>query len=192
MSSLSASPGSAMPRQWRTLAELEADPAFIDHASREFPTLAQALATPKKRRQVLRLMAAALAAGGVGGCDTGSPSGHLIPAVNNPPGIVPGRANHYATAHILNGTALGTVITHQMGRPIKVEGNPNHPSSLGATSAFAQAEVLGFYDPDRAMVITNAGVPASRQALFGAVVSEQAIIAARHGAGFRVLSSAST
>jgi MoCo/4Fe-4S cofactor protein with predicted Tat translocation signal len=180
------------PRQWRSLAELEDDPAFIDHAIREFPSLREALAAPQKRRQVLRLVAAALAVGGLSGCYSGEPSGHLIPAVRSPPEIVPGLPNHYATAHVLGGYALGTVVTHNMGRPNKVEGNPRHPSSLGATDPYAQAEVLGFYDPDRAMLIGNAGAPASRQALLAAIVSAQAVIAATHGAGFRILASATS
>ena len=185
-------PMSAASRQWRSLAELERDPAFLERASREFPSLAEALAVPQRRRRVLRLMAAALALGGLAGCDSGEPSGHLIPAVRNPPGIIPGLPNRYASAHVLGGYALGTVVTHQMGRPIKVDGNPNHPSSLGATDAFAQAEVLSFYDPDRAMVISNAGAPASRQTLLAAIVSAQAIAAARHGAGLRILTGALT
>ncbi len=184
--------GSGPARQWRSLAELESDPAFLDHAIQEFPALREALTAPHKRRQVLRLIAAALALGGLAGCDAGQPSGELIPAVRNPPNIVPSLPNHYATAHVLGGTALGTVVTHQMGRPIKVDGNPRHPSSLGATDPYAQADVLGFYDPDRAMVITNRGAPASQQALLAAIVSAQATIAATHGAGFRILTGATS
>ncbi len=185
-------PMTPVPRQWRSIAELENDPAFLARASNEFPSLRDALAKPQQRRHVLRLMGAALAMGGLAGCYSGEPSGHLIPAVKVSPNIVPGLPNHYATAHLLNGFALGTVVTHQMGRPIKVEGNPNHPASLGATSAFAQAQVLDFYDPDRAMVIANLNGPVSRQTLLGAIVSQQAIIAAQHGAGFRILSAATT
>lgn len=179
-------------KQWRSLAELEGDPAFLDRAMQEFPILREALTAPHKRRQVLRLIAAALSVGGLAGCYAGEPSGHLIPAVHPSPDIVPGLPNHYATANVLGGYALGTVVTHQMGRPIKVEGNPNHPSSLGATDAYAQAAVLGFYDPDRAMVITNAGAPASRQTLAGALVSAQRVIAATRGVGFRILSGATS
>ncbi|MEO9188999.1 MAG: TAT-variant-translocated molybdopterin oxidoreductase [Acetobacteraceae bacterium] len=179
-------------RQWRSLAELENDPAFIEHAIQEFPSLREALAAPQKRRRVLRLLAAALATGGLAGCYAGEPGGHLIPAVRNPPNIIPGLPNRYATAHVLGGHALGTVVTHQMGRPIKVEGNPYHPSSLGATDPYAQAEVLGFYDPDRAMLISNNGTAASRQALLAALVSAQGVIAATSGAGFRILTGATS
>ncbi len=179
-------------RQWRSLQELEDDPAFLARVAQEFPTLREALAAPRGRRQALRLMAAALALGGLGGCDAGEPGGVLIPAVQIPPGLVPGVPDHYATAHLNNGYALGTVVTHQMGRPIKVEGNPNHPSSLGATDAFAQAELLNFYDPDRAMAILAAGVPSDRQALLTAVAAARAAIAADKGGGFRLLTGTVT
>ncbi len=174
-------------RQWRSLAELEGDPVFLDRAMQEFPILRDALSQPHKRRHVLRLIAASLAMGGLAGCYSGEPSGHLIPAVRYPPDIVAGLPNHYTSAHTLGGYALGTVVTHQMGRPIKVEGNPNHPSSLGATDAYSQAQVLGFYDPDRAMVITRTGTPASLQTLLAALVSVQGIAAATRGAGLRIL-----
>ncbi|MBV8613080.1 MAG: TAT-variant-translocated molybdopterin oxidoreductase, partial [Acetobacteraceae bacterium] len=177
----------AAVRQWRSLDELAGDPAFLERAAQEFPVLREALTQPHKRRHVLRLIAASLAMGGLAGCYSGEPGGVLIPEVRFPPEIVPGLPNHYATAHVLGGYALGTVVTHQMGRPIKVEGNPNHPSSLGATDPYAQAEVLGFYDPDRAASIIRAGVPAAAQTLLAALVSVQGVAAATRGAGLRVL-----
>ena len=61
-----------------------------------------------------------------------------------PPNIVPGLPNFYSTASVVGGYATGVVVEHQMGRPIKVEGNPQHPASLGATDVFAQAQVLDF------------------------------------------------
>ena len=116
--------------------------------------------------------------GGLGGCDAGAPDGHLIPAVRVPPNIIPGLPNFYSTAHVLDGYATGVVVEHQMGRPIKVEGNPQHPASLGATDAFAQAQVLDFYDPDRAWRITAHGVPADRQSLLTALAAQRAQLAA--------------
>ena len=136
--------------QWRSLEELAEDPAFVARAAQEFPGLAEALASPQDRRRVIKLMTAAFAMAGLGGCDLGAPGGHLIPAVRTPPNIIPGLPNFYSTAHVLNGYAAGVVIKHNMGRPIKVEGNPQHPASLGATDVFAQAQVLDFYDPERA------------------------------------------
>jgi len=183
---------SSLSPQWRSLEQLADDPSFIARAAREFPGLAEALASPHDRRRVLRLMAAAFAMGGLGGCDIGAPGGTLIPAVRTPPGIIPGLPSFYSTASVLDGYAGGVVVEHQMGRPIKVEGNPRHPASLGATDAFAQAQVLDFYDPDRAWAITAHGLPADRPGLLTALAGQRARIAANRGAGFRILTGTVT
>ncbi|HEY6432130.1 MAG TPA: TAT-variant-translocated molybdopterin oxidoreductase, partial [Acetobacteraceae bacterium] len=185
-----------MNGQWRCIEQLERDPAFLESASREFPMLAEALAATSAgthgRRQVLRLFGAALAMGALSACTSGQPSGVLIPAVRIPPGLVPGQPNHYATAHLHAGYALGTVVTHQMDRPVKVEGNPNHPSSRGATDPFAQAELLSFYDPAREAQVTTRGQPSDRQHLQTAIADARARMAADKGAGFRLLTGTVT
>ncbi|HEX5326360.1 MAG TPA: TAT-variant-translocated molybdopterin oxidoreductase, partial [Acetobacteraceae bacterium] len=180
-----------MSRQWRSIEELQRDPALLERAAQEFPMLGEALAaapaTQHGRRQVLRLFGAALAMGGLAGCYAGEPNGVLIPAVRVPPGLVPGQPNYYATAHVQAGYALGTVVKHEMDRPIKVEGNPNHPSSLGATDPFSQSEVLSFYDPAREAQVTMQGQLSDRQHLLRAIVDAKQQIAASKGEGFRVL-----
>ena len=183
---------SSVSRQWRSLEQLADDPSFVARVADEFPSLADALAVPSDRRRVLKLMAAAVAAGGLGACDVGQQSGHLIPAVRVPSNIIPGLPNFYSTANIMNGYAAGIVVKHQMGRPIKVEGNPQHPASLGATDVFAQAQVLDFYDPDRRAAITAHGLPADRQILQSVLLTERTKIAENHGAGFRILTGTIT
>jgi hypothetical protein len=79
----------SLKRQWRSLAELANDPSFLARAASD-------------RRRVLKLMAAAFAMRGLTGCDLGAPSGHLMPAVKAPPNIVPGRANFYSTANVVD------------------------------------------------------------------------------------------
>ncbi len=160
-------------RQWRSLLE---DPT---RAAQEFPGLAAALSRPHGRRKVMALMAASMA---LAGCDPGTPDGQLIPAVVAAPDIVAGLPNVYATASVAGGTAIGITVEHQMGRPLKVEGNPNHPSSLGATDPYAQATVLDFYDPDRSGTVLARGNPASRQALEAALAAMRDDLAASQGA----------
>ena len=50
--------------------------------------------------------------------------------------------------------------SHQ-GRPTRVEGNPDHPASLGSTSPYLQANILGLYDPDRSQFVTSGGEASS-------------------------------
>ena len=183
---------SQVSRQWRSLEQLADDPSFVARVVQEFPSLADALAVPSDRRRVLKLMAAAVAMGGLSGCDIGEPEGHLTPAVRVPPNIIPGLPNFYSTANVVNGYAAGVVVKHQMGRPIKVEGNPQHPASLGATDVFAQAQVLDFYDLDRAAAITARNLPADRQLLETALLTQRTKIAADHGAGLRILTGTVT
>ncbi|MBO0711124.1 MAG: TAT-variant-translocated molybdopterin oxidoreductase [Acetobacteraceae bacterium] len=178
--------------QWRSLRELADDPAFIAHAAQEFPGLADALAAPVERRRVLQLMAASFAMAGLAGCDSGVPDGGLIPAVQSPPGIIPSLPDFYAGAHVLDGYAEGIVVKHWMGRPIKVEGNPHHPASLGATDAIAQALVLDFYDPERRAAISAHGTPADRPQFQTALASLRAEISATRGAGLRILTGTVT
>ncbi|TLG73702.1 TAT-variant-translocated molybdopterin oxidoreductase [Methylocystis sp. B8] len=179
--------------QWRSLEELAQDAQFLSRVEQEFPGLVASISAPRDRRQALALMAASLALAGVGlgGCN-GAPEGRLIPAVRSPPGIVPGTPDYYSSAHVEGGYAAGTVIKHFMGRPIKVEGNPFHPASLGATSPMAQAELLNFYDPRRSWGVTRANLPQSRSALEQALAEQRARLATTGGAGFVILTGAST
>ena len=172
---------SVTPKQWRGRLE------DAELMAREFPALAASLGRPESRRNVLRLMAASMALGGLAGCDPSAPDGHYVPAVNQAADIVPGLPNHFATALPDGGAGAGIVVTHDMGRPIKVEGNPAHPGSLGATSIFGQAVLLDFYDPDRSVGVLNAGDVATSQALLRAMLVQRAALAANAGAGFRIL-----
>ncbi len=180
----------SMNAQWRSLEQLADDPSFRMRLAQEFPTLAASLAAPCDRRNTMKLMSVAVAIAGLAGCDLGAPEGSLVPAVRAPPEIIPGLPNFYSTASLLQGLATGVVVKHHMGRPIKVEGNPQHPASLGASSVFAQAEVLNFYDPERSFGVMFRGDPTSRPALEAALAQQKEAIAASHGAGFCILTGA--
>ena len=103
---------------------------------------------PIARRQFMLLMGAALGLAGVEGC-TRAPSQEIVPYVVQPPETRPGRPRFYASSTVLDGYATGVLVETHEGRPTKIEGNPDHPASLGATSVFDQASVLDLYAPSR-------------------------------------------
>ena len=125
---------------------------------REFPEQAVVWPDSLSRRQFLTLMGASLALAGVSGCAVRpAPPGELVPYVQPPEETVPGRPLFFATAMAFAGSAVGLLVESHAGRPTKVEGNPDHPASLGATGIFHQASVLTLYDPDRAQTVTQLG-----------------------------------
>ena len=138
---------------WRSLEELAGDPGFADMLQREFPRQASEWGDGLDRRRFLQLAGASLALAGLA-C-TRQPLELIVPYVRQPEETIPGRPKFYATAMTLGGYATGILVESHEGRPTKIEGNPDHPASLGATDAFAQALVLGLYDPDRSQVLTE-------------------------------------
>ena len=93
-------------------------------------------------------MGASLALAGLTAC-TRQPDEKIVPYVKQPEGLVPGRPLFFATAVLHRGFAQGVLVESHEGRPTKIEGNPEHPQTLGATDVFGQAQILGLYDPDR-------------------------------------------
>ena len=172
---------------WRTLEELAQNPEFEELLHREFPRLAPSeWDEGVDRRDFLKLMAASLALAGLSGCGR-TPEQHIVPYVKQPDGLILGKPQFYATVMPFGADAIGLLVESHEGRPTKIEGNPDHPSSLGATNAFAQASVLNLYDPDRAQTPTKFGeihtwaeFQASAQAIASAVRLAD-------GAGFRIL-----
>ncbi len=98
------------------------------------------------RRKFLQLMGASLALAGLSAC-TKQPPEPIVAYVRQPEEVIPGKPLFFATAVTLSGVATGVLVESHLGRPTKVEGNPDHPASLGAADAFAQASVLSLYDP---------------------------------------------
>src|SRR5690348_8794738 len=104
------------------------------------------------RRSFLKLLGASLALAGLDGC-TRIPAEKILPYVNQPPELTPGVPVHYATSMVLDGFATGLVVEAHEGRPTKIEGNPDHPASLGASGVLEQASLLQLYDPHRATFV---------------------------------------
>ena len=141
---------------WRSLEELACTEEFQAVLHREFPENASEWLDPVGRRGFLKLMGASLALAGLSAC-TSQPDDRIVPYVKAPEEIVPGKPLYFATAMTIGGFATGLLVESHMGRPTKVEGNPKHPASLGATDAFAQASILTLYDPDL-RVVASCGV----------------------------------
>src|SRR5690348_14202754 len=180
------------PAYWQSLEELAETPEFLAHVEQEFPRFSAAAAGTLDRRRFLQLMAASMALSGLAACGPEEKPRQLLPYVEQPPGIVPGRARYYATATTLEGYATGVMLQHQMGRPIKVEGNPDHPASLGATGAIEQASILGLYDPYRAQALTRHGHLESWSAFVTAMIEKRRQWQANRGQGLYLLTGAVT
>src|SRR5438874_1021956 len=147
-------------RYWRSLEELADSPEFQEQLHREFPRGASEWLDPVSRRGFLKLMGASMALAGLTGC-VKQPLEPIVPYVKQPEQIIPGLPLFFATAMTLGGYAAPLLVESHMGRPTKVEGNPDHPASLGATDLFAQASVLTLYDPDRSRSVRYRGRPRS-------------------------------
>jgi Fe-S-cluster-containing dehydrogenase component/anaerobic selenocysteine-containing dehydrogenase len=137
-----------------------------------------------RRREVLKLMAASVAL--ASGCAR-EPPRRIIPYARTPEQLVTGQPLFFATALTLCGYGQGVLVESELGRPIKVEGNPRHPASLGATDVYSQAAVLSLWDPERSQAVLNRGVISTWDEFRAAWVRRQSSLEKRQGAGLRVL-----
>ncbi len=177
------------PTYWRSLEELAGTARFEEFLHREFPDQASEWLRPLSRRRFLTLMGASLALAGLGGCSR-PPSEKIVPFIKDPPGVVPGRPLFFATAMPLAGVGTGLLVESHMGRPTKIEGNPDHPASLGATDVYAQASILGLYDPDREQSITNLGKVRTWDEALATYRAELKKQEPKRGKGVRILTGA--
>lgn len=132
---------------WRSLNQLADKPEFQEILEREFPEGASEMKNPLTRRTFLSLMGASMALAGLSACRR--PVEKIVPYVKAPEEVIPGIPNYYATTMPFGTNAYGVVVESHEGRPTKIEGNTDHPSSLGKTSSWIQASILSLYDPDR-------------------------------------------
>jgi molybdopterin-containing oxidoreductase family iron-sulfur binding subunit len=179
------------PQFWRTLEERFDDPAFRAAMEREFPDDAAEWADPVSRRRFLRLAGASLALAGLAGAGCSqAPSEKIVPYVRQPEGLVPGKPLYYATAMPLAGSAIGLLVESHEGRPTKIEGNPQHPMSLGATDAIAQAAILELWGPDRSQAVTYRARSRSWGDLVSELQKQYRELKKTEGRGLRVLTEA--
>ncbi len=148
---------------WRSLNDLDQTPEFRQFIEREFPTAASEFPSGVSRRRWLQLMSASIALSGAAGCHYGTEL--FAPSVTRPENTIYGIPKKYATNFELAGRAVNLLVTNLDGRPLKIEGNPDHPLMVGTepndlkgkprfksagTDVYAQGCILGMYDPDRA------------------------------------------
>jgi MoCo/4Fe-4S cofactor protein with predicted Tat translocation signal len=152
---VAAEPTKPIPQYWRSLDHLADTPEFREWMQREFPAGASEMMDGASRRSMLKVMAASFGLAGLAACTR--PEFHLSPSVRGREDYVPGTPYLFSSAFTLNGHAYGLLVQTYDGRPTKIEGNPDHPSSLGAATALAQASVLSLYDPDRSQKVLDGG-----------------------------------
>ncbi len=171
---------------WRSLEELADTEEFQTYLHREFPENASTWLSGS-RRDFLRLMGASLALAGLSGCDIKQPPETIVPVVKQGNHLPNGIAEYFTTAMELSGVAIGLTVKSQAGRPIKVEGNQQHPISGGATHVFAQAATLDLYDPDRLRTVLHRGQIIPRDSLSRELKDLRNRLDESKGKGFRVL-----
>ncbi len=174
---------------WRGLDELIDQPEFRAQLAERFPALARH-AGDWRRRDILKCLGGAVALAGLDGCER-APDEEALPYMETPEGATPGIARYYATAFEYEGIAQPLIGKTREGRPLKLEGNPQHPASRGASDPITQAALLGLYDPDRSAAPRRLGQPAD-WALFDTQIAElRQQLDASAGAGFRLLTGPS-
>src|SRR5215469_4272902 len=143
-------------RYWQSLDEIAETPEFREMLHREFPDGASEWEDGLSRRSFLKMAAASLALAGLTAC-TKQPVREILPYVKQPEQLVLGEPLFYASAMQLGGYATGILAKSREGHPIKVDGNPEHSASLGASSIWMQASLLDLYDPDRSQSFLHNG-----------------------------------
>ena len=175
-------------RYWRSLGELSDTPEFRDWLEREFPSgAAQMEGDEWSRRSFLKFMGASMALAGFGLTSCRRPEAHLVPFTKSAEWAIPGKPLFYATAMPRRNGALPLVVTTHDGRPTKVDGNPLHPASGGASDLYAQASILDLYDPARSKYFVNKGKGTDRAAFEKYLGELRTKIAADGGAGLAFL-----
>ncbi len=142
---------------WKSVEQWENTPEFQRLARDEFAPGVVGPTDTVSRRTFLSALAASMAAAGLAGCKP-KISETIVPYVRQPAEITPGRPLYFATTMTIGGYAEGVIATSREGRPIKLDGNPDHPANLGGSDVFLQAAILDMYDPDRSQTVQRGGI----------------------------------
>jgi MoCo/4Fe-4S cofactor protein with predicted Tat translocation signal len=183
--------GQTGKKYWRSVDELADTPAFREAVQREFPAQAAEWIDPVSRRGFLKVMSASLALAGLSGC-TKQPDELIYPYVKEPEDLVLGRPVYFATAFPFPTGAVPLLVKSDAYRPIKVDGNPDHPLNQGSSDPLSQGSILDLYDPDRSQRVLCRGEVrefAAFLAVFRAMLADKK---ASGGAGLYILSDTVT
>ena len=180
------------PQFWRSLEEAAGAPAFQEYLDHEFTPGTAEWSDGVSRRRLLELMGASLGLAGLTSC-TKQPPEKIIPYVTAPEDVIPGKALFFASSIPgPGGISNGVLVESNMGRPTKIEGNPEHPGSLGATDAQTQASILALWDPDRTQAVMREGRNSSWQRAQIALNELREQMLSTKGAGLRLLTETVT
>jgi molybdopterin-containing oxidoreductase family iron-sulfur binding subunit len=176
-------------KYWRSVDELANTPEFQAAVEKEFPGSPHAWGDDVSRRGFLRLMGASVALAGLAGC-TKQPDEPIYPYVKAPEDLILGKPNYFATAHPFVTGAVPLLVKSDQYRPIKIDGNPEHPYNQGSSDPFTQATLLDLYDPDRSQHVTYRGE--NREWAEFAVEFRNKVISTKDGTGIYFLSETIT
>ncbi|MEO8168462.1 MAG: TAT-variant-translocated molybdopterin oxidoreductase, partial [bacterium] len=171
---------------WRSLDDIAETEEFKELLEKEFPRETSAWSEGYNRRDFLKVMGASLSLAGLTAC-VKQPEEKIVPYVKAPELAVPGQPLHYATAFVMEGYATGVLARSDEGRPTGIEGNPDHPASLGAADIFATASLLNLYDPDRSQVVLRNNSVSSWENFVQAARLQLEVQRSLRGAGLRIL-----
>jgi molybdopterin-containing oxidoreductase family iron-sulfur binding subunit len=172
----------APEKRWRSLAEAA---GTAEPEAGSYPDGDEPAPDSFGRRGFVQLLGASAALAGLSACKP--PREAVVSYVRRPAGVTPSLPGHYATALSRGGHAVGLVVEAHEGRPTKIEGNRDHPASLGATGLFEQAAILDLYQPDRLSGARRNGRPLAWGALLAELSKLAAALEADGGARLRVL-----
>jgi molybdopterin-containing oxidoreductase family iron-sulfur binding subunit len=183
--------GQTGKKYWRSVDELADTPEFREMVAREFPKQAAEWIDPVSRRGFLKVMSASLALAGLSGC-TKQPDEPIYPYVKEPEDLVLGRPVYFATAMPFNTGAVPLLVKSDAYRPIKVDGNPEHPVNRGSSDPLSQGSLLDLYDPDRSQHVLYRGEVREFAAFLASFRAMLADKKASGGAGLYILSDTVT
>src|ERR1035437_7399249 len=176
-------------KYWRSVDELANTPEFQAAVEKEFPGSPHAWGDEVSRRGFLKFMGASAALAGLAGC-TKQPDEPIYPYIKQPEDLILGKPNYFATAHPFVTGAVPLLVKSDQYRPIKIDGNPEHPYNQGSSDPFTQATLLDLYDPDRSQHVTYRGE--NREWAEFAVEFRNKVISTKDGTGIYFLSETIT